>query len=31
MNNDITAIDDAERVIETLKSAWKEMMDGMRT
>ncbi len=30
LNNDIDAIEDSERVIETLKSGWKEMMDGMK-
>ena len=30
LNNDITAIEDSERVIETLKSGWKEMMDGLK-
>ncbi len=30
LNNDITAIEDSERVIETLKSGWKEMMEGMK-
>jgi flagellar protein FliS len=30
LNNDITAIEDSERVIETLKSGWKEMMEGLK-
>ncbi len=30
LNNDIDAIEDSERVIETLKNGWKEMMDGMK-
>ncbi len=30
INNDITAIDDSQRVIETLKSGWKEMMEGLK-
>ena len=28
LNNDLTAIEDSERVIEILKSGWKEMMEG---
>ncbi len=30
LNNDITAIEDSEKVIETLKSGWKEMMEELR-
>jgi flagellar protein FliS len=30
LNNDITAIEDSEKVIETLKSGWKEMMEGLK-
>lgn len=30
INNDISAIDDSQRVIETLKSGWKEMMEGLK-
>ncbi|MBI4682658.1 MAG: flagellar export chaperone FliS [Nitrospirae bacterium] len=30
LNNDLTAIDDSQRVIETLKSGWKEMMEGLK-
>ncbi len=30
INNDITAIDDSQRVIETLKNGWKEMMEGLK-
>jgi flagellar protein FliS len=30
LHNDITAIEDSERVIETLKSGWKEMMEGLK-
>jgi len=30
LNNDITAIEDSERVIETLKSGWKEMMEELK-
>ena len=28
--NDITAIEDSEKVIETLKSGWKEMMEELK-
>lgn len=30
LNNDVSALEDSARVIETLKSGWKEMMDGMK-
>ena len=30
LNNDITAIEDSEKVIETLKIGWKEMMEGLK-
>jgi flagellar protein FliS len=30
LNNDIAAIEDSEKVIETLKSGWKEMMEGLK-
>ncbi|MEW6599419.1 MAG: flagellar export chaperone FliS [Nitrospirota bacterium] len=30
LNNDIAAIQDSERVIETLKSGWKEMMENFK-
>ncbi len=30
MNNDIKAIEDVERVIETIKDGWKEMMQEMK-
>lgn len=30
LNNDISAIEDTEKVIETLKSGWKEMMEEQK-
>ncbi|UCD35227.1 MAG: flagellar export chaperone FliS [Nitrospiraceae bacterium] len=30
LNNDTEALEDSERVLETLKSGWKEMMEGMK-
>lgn len=30
LNNDVAAIEDAARIIETIKSGWKEMMAGLK-
>jgi flagellar protein FliS len=30
MHNDIKSLEEAEEVLNTIRSGWKEMMDGMK-